>query len=84
MGMSIASSKDTDEFTYLRYAVLLRKGGERDPAQAAYEKALAISPDDEKRSWMQEEWNQFAIANKKQIFELPGPLYNIWLLFSLL
>ena len=48
IGMSIASSKDTDEFTYLRYGVLLRKGGERDSAQ------------------------------------LPGPLYNIWLLFSLL
>jgi hypothetical protein len=48
IGMSIASSKDTDEFTYLRYAVLLRKGGERDPAQ------------------------------------LPGHLYDIWLLFSLL
>jgi Thioredoxin-like len=65
IGRSLASSKDTDEFTYLRYAVLLRKGGEDDVAQAAYERALAISPDDEKRSWVQEEWNQFAIANAR-------------------
>jgi thiol-disulfide isomerase/thioredoxin len=64
IGKSLASSKDTDEFTYLRYAVLFRKGGQRDLAQSAYERALAISPDNEKRSWVQDEWNQFAIANK--------------------
>ena len=64
IGKSLASLKDADEFTYLRYAVLLRKGGQRDLAQNAYERALAISPDNEKRSWVQDEWNQFAIANK--------------------
>ena len=64
MWPTVATSKDTDEFSYLRYAVLLRKGGQRDLAQTAYERALAISPDNEKRSWMEAEWNQFAIANK--------------------
>jgi len=64
IGKSLASSKDTDEFTYLRYAVLLRRGGQRDLAQTAYEKALAISPDNEKRSWVKDEWNRFAIVGR--------------------
>jgi thioredoxin-related protein len=61
IGISLPSAKDTDEFTYLRYAVLLYKGGQPDSALTPYKKALAISPDDEKRSWVRQEWNQFAI-----------------------